>query len=86
MTGVDGKFSVLIVSSDQNPLTTQFYRPQFETNDDSQHFERSDGQQGCVNERWIRGVEEMAVEKTANAGYAGVGAETNSRIDPRKGT
>ena len=55
----------------------QFFGPQLETKD-----ERRDGQEGCVDERGIRGVEET----TTNTRSAGVGAETNSRIDPRRGT
>ena len=64
-----------------NPLAAQVCGPQFETDDDSQHFERSDGQRSCVDERWIRGV-----KKAANTGNAGVGAETNRRIDPWEGS
>ena len=41
--------------------------------DDSQHFERSDGQESCVNESVIRGVEETTIKKSADAKNAGVG-------------
>ena len=66
-TSIDGKFSVLIVSSDQYRLATQLIRPHFDAD----------------SERRINQVEKMAVEEATDPGETGVNAEMRLVVDLR---